>query len=197
MEKSSSLSPSFVPGQSGKFASELKFVVPNSLADEIRAWARLNIEADPHGTGEHGDVYNITSIYLDTDNYDVLQRNGSFGRSKYRIRRYESESEIYLERKMKSQGLVSKKRVKVDVESLPILATGTAVDTDASYWFHRRILARQLKPVCNITTQRTARVAMTPAGLIRLTLDDQVAVTPVNGFAFPASHTELEASFLN
>ena len=159
MEKSSSLSPSFVPGQSGKFASELKFVVPNSLADAIRAWARLNIEADPHGTGEHGDVYNITSIYLDTDNYDVLQRNGSFGRSKYRIRRYESESEIYLERKMKSQGLVSKKRVKVDVESLPILATGTAVDTDASYWFHRRILARQLKPVCNITYQRTARVS--------------------------------------
>ena len=65
---------------------------------------------------------------------------------------------------MKSQGLVSKKRVKVDVESLPILATGTAVDTDASYWFHRRILARQLKPVCNITYQRTARVSQNKRG---------------------------------
>ena len=190
MEMSSSLSPSFVPGQSGKFASELKFVIPNSLADEIRAWARLNIEADPYGTGEHGDVYNISSIYLDTDNYDVLQRNGSFGRSKYRIRRYESESEIYLERKMKNQGLVSKKRVKVDMDSLPLLSKEAAADTDAAYWFHRRILARQLKPVCSITYERTARVTMTPAGLIRLTLDEQVTSALINGFAFPTSHAE-------
>ena len=185
-----SLSPSLAPGQSGKFASELKFVIPNSLADEIRAWARLNIDADPHGTGEHGDVYNISSIYLDTQNYDVLQRNGSFGRSKYRIRRYQSEAGIYLERKMKNNGLVSKQRVKVGMEALPLLSTNAAVDLDASYWFHRRILARQLKPVCNISYQRTARAASTPAGVIRLTLDEQIAASAVDGFTFPTGQAQ-------
>ncbi len=187
MEKSLSLSPSLTPGQSGKFASELKFVVPVALADEIRAWARLNMEADPHGTGEHGDLYNISSIYLDTENYDVLQRNGSFGRSKYRIRRYESGTGLYLERKIKNRGLVSKKRLKVELEALPLLSKEEAVETDATYWFHRRILARQLRPVCQIAYERTARMAKTPTGLIRLTLDEHVATAPVSGFAFPTT----------
>ena len=83
MEKIQSISPSLLPGASGKFATELKFVVPQSLADEVRAWSRQNMEADPHGSGEHGDQYQISSIYLDTENYDVLRRNGSFARSKY------------------------------------------------------------------------------------------------------------------
>ena len=187
MEKSLSISPSLAPGQPAKFASELKFVVPQSQADEIREWARQNMEADPHGSGDHGDLYNISSIYLDTENFDVLQRKGSFGRSKYRIRRYGNSAGIFLERKMKNRGLVSKKRVLVGVEDLSTLAADQSIETNQTYWFHRRILARRLQPVCHISYNRTARVAMTPAGLIRLTLDEQVAASPAIGFDFPSS----------
>ena len=32
----------------------------------------------------------LSSLYLDTPTFDVLRRNGSYGRAKYRIRRYQA-----------------------------------------------------------------------------------------------------------
>ena len=52
------------------------------------------------------------------------------------------------------------------------------------YWFHRRLLARRLAPVCQITYGRTARVAMSPYGPIRLTLDENLLAIPANRMAF-------------
>ena len=190
MDKSLSLSPSLAPGRGAKFASELKFVVSPEVAGEIREWARQNLESDPHGSGEYGDLYHISSIYLDTDGFDVLRKRGSYGRSKSRIRQYASDPAIYLERKMKVRGLVSKKRVKVTAADLSGLSSSETKNGEPTYWFHRRILARSLKPVCQIAYERTARVAMTEAGLIRLTLDEQVAAAPVDGFQFASTQPE-------
>ena len=41
-----------------------------------------------------------------------------------------------------------------------------------------------MRPVCQITYRRTARVSYTPAGPIRLTFDEAVRAIPVEGIAF-------------
>lgn len=61
----------------------------------------------------------------------------------------------------------------------------SARDRDLSgRWFHRRLAARHLRPVCQISYERTARVAMTSHGPIRLTLDEGIRAVPIDTIAF-------------
>jgi hypothetical protein len=118
-------------------------------------------------------------VYFDTVEGDVFHRRGSFGRSKYRVRRYGSSPVVYLERKLRQPGVLAKRRTLVPIEALDRLA---AADPDPSWggtWFHRRLLLRQIKPVCQVSYSRTARVASTGAGPARLTLDERVSAAPV------------------
>src|SRR6266705_2729617 len=84
------------------FVREMKFLLSPGLADDVLDWARARLDRDPHGGGPHGDTYQTTSLYFDTREFDVFHRRGSFGRSKYRIRRYGSADFIFLERKLKT-----------------------------------------------------------------------------------------------
>ena len=158
----------------GGFASEVKFLVNRPIAAEIRAWARENLIADPHGAGPSSDTYHITSLYLDTPSFDVLRKIGSHGRSKYRVRRYGASDHVFLERKMKREGRVRKRRTETPAVQIVSLASGIPSLLWSGYWFHRRLVARQLQPVCQISYSRTARFAPTPGGAIRLTLDDNI-----------------------
>ena len=54
-------------------------------------------------------------------------------------------------------------------------------------WFHRRVAVRRLRPVCQVTYQRTARVGVGEHGPFRVTLDQQVSVLPVSQVAFGAA----------
>lgn len=177
-------SPSLPDRQTVGFASELKFTVGRRLAVEIREWARENMAADPHGAGPGGDAYTIHSLYLDTKNFDVLRRNGSFGRAKYRIRRYGSSDMVFLERKLKKNGLVSKKRTDVPLTDLVKMDELRPDRRWNGFWYRRRILARGLQPVCQIRYSRTARIAASGNGAIRLTLDDAISVGRVGGLSF-------------
>jgi hypothetical protein len=167
-----------------EFASELKFLVNPALAGRIRDWARTRLPADRHGTGVCGDAYRITSLYFDTEQFDVFQRNGSFGRSKYRIRRYGHGDVIFLERKLRTNGLLAKRRALLRLDQLPRLSNPEPERGWNGCWFHRRILARRLQPVCRITYHRTARAAMTPHGPIRLTLDENMRALATRHLAF-------------
>jgi len=179
------MSPSLETGHWGGFAREVKFVIDPALAAEIRTWSRTWLSPDPHG-----DQYQVTSLYFDTESYDVLHRNGSFARGKYRIRRYGTSDGIFLERKLKTSGRVGKKRTQVALRDLPRIGQPEPDPEWSGYWYHRRILARRLQPVCQISYTRTARIAATPKGSIRLTLDDGIAVVPVEVLAFePASQS--------
>ena len=95
------------------FAREIKFLVDVSIADDVRDWARTHLGPDPHGAGPFGDEYVTTSLYFDTAQFDVFHRRGSFGRSKYRIRRYGECQVVFLERKLKTRGLLTKPRYLV------------------------------------------------------------------------------------
>jgi hypothetical protein len=175
------LSPSLDVRESREFASEVKFQVPEFAAEEILGWARNRLAPDPNASGDgQSDAYQITSLYFDTEEYDVYHRNGSYGRSKYRIRRYGPSKSVFLERKLKTRGLVSKRRAAVGINDLSRLYQ-TEPDGDwPGFWYHQRLVARRLKPICQIGYHRIARVAMTQYGPIRLTVDRGIRTTPLN-----------------
>ena len=158
------------------FASEVKFVVNAETGRRIREWIRGNLEPDPHGGGSFNDEYRTTSLYFDTALGDVFHRRGSFGRSKYRVRRYGTASFVFLERKLRKPGILVKRRTTVDLDALDRLSDSRPYPDWPGDWFHRRLLLRQIKPVCQVSYSRTARFARTPEGPVRLTIDEDVRV---------------------
>lgn len=172
------------------YAAELKFLVPLATADAIRTWAREHLTADPHGGGPAGDAYTTTSLYSDTPDQDVYLRWGSYGRSKYRVRRYGSSDVVFLERKLRTRALLSKRRSIVALDELPLLEMDALSQPLAGLagwpgaWFASRLAMRRLGPVCQVTYERTARVTNTPYGLARLTVDTDLAARVASHWAF-------------
>ena len=171
--------------ESREFASEIKFQVPGFAGEGILDWARNRLLPDPNANGDsQNGGYQITSLYFDTEDFDVYHRKGSFGRSKYRIRRYGPTKVAFLERKLKTRGLVSKRRAAVDVSELERLQEADPDPGWPGFWYHQRLIARQLRPICQISYRRTALVAMTSHGAVRLTLDHCIQTVPLSSCAF-------------
>ncbi len=165
-------------------AREVKFVIDPDTAARVRAWARARLSPDPYASGTEGDQYLTTSLYLDTDGLDVFNRRGSYGRSKYRIRRYGSSDVVFLERKMRTSSLLTKRRTIVALDSLRHLDE-PAVDAGwPGLWFYKRIRARKVHPTAQVAYARTARVGAGAWGPMRLTLDEQLRAQPANGLVF-------------
>jgi VTC domain len=167
-----------------RFTSETKFLISPAMGDALREWARERLGPDPHGGGPHHDQYGVTSIYFDTDAHDVYQRHGSYGRSKYRIRHYESDKSAFLERKLRTRLFLSKRRTRIPLEAVPLLRLDAPDPTHAGFWFLRRVVVRRLHPVCQIRYSRTARMAETPEGHVRMTLDAGISAVPTRVAAF-------------
>lgn len=168
-------------------ASEIKFVVDPATAQRIREWTRARFAPDPYGWGLFGDEYRTTTLYFDTAELDVFHRRGSFGRSKYRARRYGAGDVVFLERKLRNSSLLAKRRTLIPLDDLEYL-DDQLISGWAGHWFHRRLLARRLMPMTQFSYHRTARIAMTAEGPARITLDDQFHVAPTTGLFF---HGEL------
>lgn len=165
-------------------AFEVKFLVDSDAAGRIRSWARQVLSADPHGSGRYGDEYLTTSLYFDTADFAVFRRHGSYRRSKYRIRRYGASDEVFLERKMRTRKVLSKRRTRVPCEELGRLALGDADRNWEGAWFLRRIRIRRIAPVIQVSYRRSARVAETALGAIRLLVDDSLRAIPAAGLVF-------------
>jgi VTC domain len=157
------------------FATEVKFLVDPALAAGIRRWARIHLEPDPHGSGPNRDEYLTTSVYFDTEQFDVFHRRGSFGRSKYRIRRYGAEAQVFLERKLREPTVLAKRRTMMPLTALGRLDAGEPNPSWSGHWFHARVAARRLRPVCQISYRRTARMTVAGGDIVRLTLDETLA----------------------
>ena len=180
------MSPSTETHETRARAWEVKFLVAPDLAEQIRDWARARLMPDPNARGAHGDSYRITSLYFDTEELDVFRRQGSYGRGKYRIRRYDQSELAFLERKLRTRRQLTKRRSIVELDDLRRLTGAEAKPGWAGYWFHRRLLLRNLGPLCQVSYDRTARVAMTSYGSIRLTLDEDLRARPTDGLCFSA-----------
>jgi len=162
-----------------EFARETKFLVRPDDADRLRAWARTWLPPDPHGAGPKGDEYRTATLYFETEGLDVFHRRGSFGRSKFRIRRYGAADVIFLERKLRTDGVVVKRRTRLPIVDLDRL-TAEPDRAWPGHWFHKRLVKRALRPTCDVSYRRLARVGMTASGPIRLTIDDQLSAQPVS-----------------
>ena len=167
-------------------AFEVKFLVQPDAAARIRQWARAHLSPDPHGSGPFSDEYRTTSLYFDTTAYDVFHQRGSFGRGKYRIRRYGEDAAVFLERKMRQRIVLAKRRTPTPLTMLERLTH--APDPEwTGYWFHRRVVARELRPVCQVTYHRTARVLTRNGDQVRLTLDSDLRARLLRDVRFARS----------
>ena len=166
------------------FASEVKFVVGPDVAERVRAWAREHLAADPHGTGDFNDQYLTSSVYFDTARHDVFHRRGSFGRSKYRVRRYGHDDVVFLERKLREPTVLAKRRTVAPLTALERLAKPRGEAEWGGRWFEQRIAARRLAPVCQVSYHRTARMAVTGSDIVRLTVDDSLAARATSELSF-------------
>lgn len=166
------------------FARELKFLVDERQAPTLREWARAHLDRDHFGSGPHGDEYTTTSLYFETPAFDVYHRRGSYGRSKFRIRRYGTSDIVFLERKFRTHRLLAKRRTTVPIHEMDHLAAPEPACSWPGYWFHRRVVLRRLSPLIQMSYDRTARMGMAGAGPMRMTLDTNLRVLPMPDRAF-------------
>lgn len=158
-------------------ALEIKFLVDDERAAALIGWARTRLEPDPHGTGAHGDEYATSSVYFDTAEHDVLYRRGSFGVAKYRVRRYGTSDVVFVERKLRVGLTVAKRRTRLQVPESQRLELLDLADCAEARWFRRRLIARRLSPACTVHYVRTARIADSREGPVRLTIDRELRAT--------------------
>ena len=180
---------------------EIKFVLDAPLADGIVDWARKHLKPDPYGSGPSGDDYFITNLYFDTDAFDTFHRRGSYGRAKYRARRYGDDEGLFLGRKLRKDDRVNKRRTKVRVDEMSRLNGNESLSGWSGNWFHRRLHLRSLQPVCQVAYWRTARVGTGAHGPIRLTADRAIRVWGtrelvfVNGPGQPIEESKILVEF--
>ena len=161
------------------FGIELKFIVSQDDATVIREWARLELQPDPHAVRFGGDGYQTSSLYFDTERLDLYFRRGSYARAKFRVRSYNDGQAVFLERKMKAGGRVFKRRSKIAFEDL--IRLSNANEPWDGRWFARRLELRAMKPICQITYNRTARVGHHG---VRLTIDEHLSAAAAQSIAF-------------
>jgi hypothetical protein len=155
---------------SGAPAYEVKFLLTEPQAREAEGMLRDHLALDPHADPTLGNAYRVTSVYFDTPNFDVFRRIDDHRGHKFRLRRYGSDPTVYLERKSKRDGRVWKRRSAVPLADLGRLSDGSNEEWPGA-WFAWHLAARDLRPVCRVTYERTAFVGAGPDGPIRLTLD--------------------------
>ena len=165
-------------------AREIKFLISATLAPRIQEWMRANLGPDEFGTGEFSDQYATSSLYFESETFDVFHRRGSYGRSKYRIRRYGMSDVMFLERKFRTDRLLAKRRTIVPVTEFEHLDSDTPNQEWAGYWFHRRLLLRRLRPLVQLSYERTARLGQSETGPVRMTIDFNLRVLPLPDRAF-------------
>jgi VTC domain-containing protein len=173
-------------------AYELKFLINESRAVEVLAWARRHMTSDPHVEPSLGDAYRISSLYLDTPALDVFCHRGSTARSKLRLRRYGEESSVFLERKRKRRDCVEKRRVPVLEAEMRLLQNPDTPPDWTGRWFHKRLRARRLQPICQVSYERAAYVAGDPEDPLRLTLDRRLRCVPATEWAVPSIHCGMD-----
>ena len=165
-------------------AREIKFVADLSMRPRIVDWARAHLDPDGHGAGIHADAYTTSTLYFETAQFDVYRRRGSYGLSKYRVRRYGLDDPIFLERKFRTGRLLAKRRTLVPIGDLERLAADRPDRAWEGYWFHRRLVLRRLRPLMQLSYDRIARVGTSSTGPVRMTIDANLAALPMPDRAF-------------
>lgn len=164
---------------------EVKFLLEPGQVGSVLAWMRANLAPDPHGSGLESDGYRVESVYFDTASFDVYHRRGSFGRAKFRIRRYGESDDVFLERKLKRGGVVRKRRLAVEPDAVARLEIPVNGHRWEGSWFQRRTSLRSLRPMVMMNYFRIARLGTGEEGRYRVTLDRDLRAIPAEGIRVP------------
>lgn len=167
-------SPSLqTPDGSGP-AFEMKFLIDESLAQQVEAWGHARLQLDPNGIDELNGGYRTTTLYTDTPTLDVYRKSRKFRSRKYRVRRYGDADWLYVERKTKRGEQVAKRRSRIVAADLGALGLPTTDETWDGAWFRDCLRRRQLEPVSQITYERLAFGGQCEEGPLRLTFDRNI-----------------------
>jgi hypothetical protein len=184
-------SPSLSDGDRGVESYEIKFLLDGAAALAVEERVRSVLRPDPHGDPRLDGAYRITSLYCETPALDVFHKRGSYGRRKFRVRRYGESEAVFLERKTVRESRVRKRRTAVGVGDLSRLSgAGPAAAAWDGDWYLRQIVQRGLRPVCRIAYQRQAFFGLLEGYPVRVTFDRGIAGALVPGWEFRAATPE-------
>jgi SPX domain protein involved in polyphosphate accumulation len=168
---------------------EIKYLVSEAQAAEIRRYCRDHLPPDPYSSYEAGCEYPILSTYLDSPSRDLLRHTllKRMNRCKLRMRTYRSCRQspdarpAYFEIKRKINGIVHKTRARIEPPAAESLLWNGHALLDGSG--HRDIATRmnvnefqqlrsrlRAKPVIGVLYRREAYEGVS-AERIRITLD--------------------------
>jgi VTC domain len=177
-------------------AYEIKFLVDETLVNKLIPVVQTKMKPDSFADPKTGS-YSVEGIYYETSDLSVFNKTPGYSRKKFRIRRYSEGATLFLERKSKRKGIVTKRRIQLDADQLPkMLQTIPTSETAASPsskpsgqteldWFARRLKRLMLRPTLCIAYDRVAFLQMDQLGPIRLTIDRSVGCCRLNQLGFP------------
>lgn len=157
---------------SGQPAHEMKFLLDEQTARAVERHLQGQLTPDPHS---QSSGYQLTTLYLDTPELDVLNRRGRHRFFKLRLRRYGNDETLFLERKAKQGLQVRKRRSTISLHELPHLAAKAEVRSWAADWYQSQVVRSRLRPVCLLHYDRNAYFAADDSGPLRLTFDRNVS----------------------
>lgn len=96
---------------------EKKYILNKEQFERTKIIIKEHINSDPY----HNKEYTISSIYLDTDNFDLIRKSMEkpIYKEKVRLRSYgipKLSDKVYLEIKKKYNGQGNKRRIKIKLE---------------------------------------------------------------------------------
>jgi hypothetical protein len=171
---------------------ELKYVVSEQKAQQVRRYVSSFLELDENGVGKPNLSYPVHSLYVDSDGmttyWDTI--NGNKNRFKLRVRYYSDDAEapVFLEIKRRMNNCIQKQRVGVRREAVPMILRGQlpplqmilarhARHTLALQTFCRMLQEIHAKPKMHIAYLREAYLPKTDNSA-RVTMDRQVLSEP-------------------
>ncbi len=175
------------------------------MLEQLIPSVAARMQLDPHANPQTGG-YTVEGIYFETLERDVYRRSPGYSRRKFRIRRYSGGPNIFLERKSKRKGVVSKRRTQLEAFELanlldrtldissngscddssepPLAPLGLNHNTEVD-WFSRRIKTLKLRPMLCLNYDRIAFLQMDTLGPIRLTMDRALGCCRMEQSQFP------------
>lgn len=171
---------------------ELKYIVPETVAQSVRSYVRHHLTLDKFGEGQPDFSYPVHSLYLDSDRLALYWEtiNGNKNRYKLRLRFYgeSPESPVFFEIKRRMNDAILKQRggvkrsaaEKVLAGFLPLhdeLFSNHPNQITALENFCRLMLHHEAKPKAHIFYRREAWVSSHNNSL-RVTMDRDVQLDP-------------------
>ena len=173
-------------------AYEIKFLLDESLVSKLIPVVQSKMQLDSFADPKTGG-YSVEGIYYETHELNVFNKSPGYSQKKFRLRSYSNGGTLFLERKSKRRGIVTKRRIQLEAHQLPEMLEakprsephpGSSYQTELD-WFVRRLDRQMLRPTLRIAYDRVAFLQMDQLGPIRLTIDRSVGCCKFDQMTFP------------